>query len=247
MNSKYWLRHFQKNRLDRPEPDWETPPLPVTITSRLLARSLSHFQLGESGDGRCLLTDARYRYADDPDYCAALALFIAEEQEHARLLGRLLPRLGGAPISRHWTHGLFRVIRQALGVNFELQVLVIAELAGTGYYRLLQRHAADPVLVQLCDLVLADERHHVDFHAERFAANHAEWLPIERGAWAAQFQALFLAAVGVVWLDHGNALRSLGCTRRDFLREARRECIRFFGQLSRPHPAGAPGALPVSV
>jgi len=237
MNSADWLAYFQQNRLNRIEPDWQAPLPADSSVKRHLARSLSHFQLGESGEGNFLLAEARRHYSQDRDYCTALDLFIKEEQEHARLLAGVVTRLGGRPITRHWTHGFFRLFRRAVSVNFEIQVLVIAELVGTGYYRILQRYSDDPTIGQVCDILLRDEARHIEFHNDRFADNHSSWLPLERAVWAAQFQALFLAASAVVWLDHGKALRSLGSSRREFLNEVRGECIRFLARLE-PRPAG---------
>ena len=139
MNSISWLQYFQENRLNRPEPQWEIPPQGDPDVTRALARSLSHFQLGESGEGTHLLREARRTHAGDPAYHEALALFIREEQEHARLLQKLVERYHGSLVTRHWTHSLFRLFRRALGIGFELQVLVIAELIGTAYYRLLKK------------------------------------------------------------------------------------------------------------
>lgn len=85
MNSSTWLQYFESNRLNRPEPEWRLPFPEDTRTATKLAHSLSHFQLGESGGGSFLLRGARSRYPDDADYAAALTLFVAEEQEHARL------------------------------------------------------------------------------------------------------------------------------------------------------------------
>ena len=117
-DSSYWLDHFERNRHDRPEPDWARPtPFPPAVAAPL-ARSLAHFQLGESGEGAALLSDARRTWADDPDYVAALVLFVAEEQEHARLLEQQVLRLGGTLITRHWTQTWFRRVRRALGARF---------------------------------------------------------------------------------------------------------------------------------
>jgi hypothetical protein len=50
-----------------------------------IVRSLQRFQLGESGDGANLAAGASL--GGDESYAKAVRLFIAEEQEHARLLG----------------------------------------------------------------------------------------------------------------------------------------------------------------
>lgn len=237
MNSLHWLQYFERNRVGRAEPQWHLPtPLDPHARS-WLARSLSHFQLGESGDGNFLLNQARAQAPGDAHYYKALALFIAEEKEHARLLGLLVQRFGGALIGRHWTHLLFRQARRAFGLNFEIQVLVIAELVGTAYYRLLHRRTCDPVLEEICALVLADEAQHVAFHVDWLAQTQARMLPFERGLWSLQFQLLFTAAAQVAWIDHRSAFATIGASRREFFREARRECIRFLAQLTAAYDA----------
>jgi hypothetical protein len=92
--------------------------------------------------------------------------------------------------------------------------------------------------VQVCELVIADETAHIEFHSDRLAAWQWHWLPLVRGLWATQFQLFFLAAVYAIWFDHRKALMALGSTRREFLREASRECQGF---LARSEPAGGPG------
>ncbi|HLF41719.1 MAG TPA: hypothetical protein VI854_09640 [Acidimicrobiia bacterium] len=156
IDSTSWLRWFESNRLGRPEPDWDRPCAEDAATAAKLARSLSHFQLGESGDGTFLLAEARRAHPGDADYVEAL--------------------------SRHWTHGCFRLLRRALGVQFEIQVLLTAELVKTAYYRLLHGHARDPVLLQVCDLLLADEARHVEFPLDRFTDWQSHWLPPGAGA-----------------------------------------------------------------
>jgi hypothetical protein len=236
MDSKHWLGYFQGNRNARPEPTWNLAFPENAATATKLARSFSHFQLGESGEGRVLIASAQRTCADDPLYAEALALFIAEEQEHARLLARLVERFGGRLIKGHWTHTLFRALRRSFGLHVEVQVLVIAELVGTAYYQVIRARVRDVVVEQVCELVLRDERAHVDFHAERFTSWQTQWLPIERAAWALQFQVAFLAAALVAWCDHRAALRAIGVKRREFFRAARLECIRFLVGI---HPTAA--------
>ena len=234
MNSAHWLHHFETNRLHRPEPDWQIPSPDALSFRRKLARSLSHFQLGESGEGAFLLAQARQFAAEtgDADYYQALALFIKEEQEHARLLAQLVTRAGGNLVHGHWTHSLFRLCRRALGLNFELQVLVIAELVGTAYYRVLRARSKDPVLEAVCEFILRDEKSHIAFHADRLAHWHGTLLPAERSAWMLQFQALFCGAAAVAWSDHGPCLRAAGSSRAEFQRLVREECICFLDMLA---------------
>lgn len=54
MNHARWIDHFERNLLDRPEPDWDAP---MTIPRRKLKpllKTLAQFQLGDGG-GPCSL------------------------------------------------------------------------------------------------------------------------------------------------------------------------------------------------
>lgn len=237
MNSQLWIDYFLRNRDHRPEPDWTQHFPEDARTAALLSDSLAQFQLGESGEGTVLLAAARRVCADEPAYAEALGLFIREEQEHARLLARLIERFGGRRLQRHWTQSLFRVLRRSFGLLGEIQVLIIAELVGTAYYRALQVRVRDVVLEQVCALVLRDEQAHVAFHAERFASWQQRWLPLERAAWAAQFQLAFFAAASIAWHAHGRALGATGVRKREFFSAARRECIAFLAAAEPPLPA----------
>ncbi len=221
-----WRRHFEHNRLDRPEPAWDRAIVGAPAIVALMARSLAHLQLGESGDGAVLLSGAARVYGDDPDYGAALALFIGEEQEHARLLALAVRRLGGELVQRHWTHASFRAFRHALGVRFELQILLTAEIVGTAFYRLLHRHGPDPVVGEVCALLLADEEHHLAFHRERLRLDQARWSAWRRHAWRGQFRTLLLGAALVAWCDFAPTLTAFGARRRDFLAGNRAEAAR---------------------
>jgi hypothetical protein len=233
MNSTEWLNYYRQNSRNRTEPQWHLPCRLALSRQRALAHSLSHFQLGESGDGNFLLISAAREVPHDAAYHEALKLFIAEEQEHARLLGHLVHRFGGQKIRRHWTHSLFRFVRRALGLNFELQVLVIAELVGTAYYRLLRARSPDPVLQQVCDQILRDETGHISFHADWLGTSQLCFLPLERQPWRARFQILFALAARIAWFDHRDCLRSIGVNRNAFFREAHGECMHFFLRLER--------------
>lgn len=188
--------------------------------------------MGETREGKFLVAQARAQLPDDAAYHKALELFVLEEGEHARLLRKLVHRFGGKTIRHHWTHTMFRFVRRALGFKFEIQLLVTAELVGTAYYRLLQMRTCDPVLDEVCTLILKDEVQHADFHADWFGDFQARLLPLEREIWSAQFQFLFTAAAIVAWIDHRHCLKITGASRAEFFREARRECIRFLKQLS---------------
>src|SRR5439155_7261248 len=150
----------------------------------------------------------RRTWADAPDYVAALVLCVAEEPEHARLREQQHLRLDGTLITKHWTHECFRRVRRALGVHFEIQTLLVAEIIGTAYYRLL-RSTGDAVLRQMCELMLRDEVPHLRFHADRIVVGQLRWSPLRRALWTAQFRLLSRAAVTAAWVDHRSALLSV--------------------------------------
>ena len=227
--SDRWVRYYLANRLDRSEPDWSLPcDLPADLR-RELGVSLSHFQLGETGGGSFLFKEASRRC--DPDDLMALDLFVKEEAEHARLLARMVERLGGRLVRRHWTHRAFKLARRAGGFHFEIQMLLTAEIVGTAYYELVDAGAEDGPLNAALRLMLRDEASHVAFHLDRLKVRWAGWLPVERAAWELQFQVLVLTALRAAWLDHGRCLRRLGFTRDDFEQRARRVTIGFLDSL----------------
>lgn len=248
-----WLRRFLSNRHDRPEPSWDIPCAMPDGVRAPLGRSLSHFQLGESGGGEFLLSNAAEVAAKrgDPDYPKALALFVGEENEHARLLAKLVARYGASLTREHWTHFAFHHLRHAAGLDFELKVLVIAEMIGNAYYETLDAHVEDPPLLEAIDLILRDESLHCLFHLDRLHLALDSRRPSARRAWGLSFTGLFEAALAVAWLDHGAALRAVGARRGEFISRARRWRRGFLGELglgpaaALPSPAAArkPGTV----
>ncbi|MFC9897137.1 ferritin-like domain-containing protein [Nocardia sp. NPDC127579] len=182
-----------------------------------VVRSVQRFQVGESGDGANLIGKADR--AGDPVYSAAARLFIAEERNHARMLGLLLEAAGAPVIRGHWTDTVFVRLRRALGLRLELMVLMLAEVVALRYYRALRDGTSDALTTQVAGLILADEQRHVPFHCQRlrvaFAANSRPARLFAVAAWW-----FMLAGVTVVVAaDHGLALRQFGVRRSDFVRD----------------------------
>lgn len=229
MDFHVWRRYFLGNKRQRPDPRWNAPVELPPETCATLAESLAHFQLGESGDGGTLLRSARAR-PPGPGFPEAAALFIAEEQEHARLLALLVRRFGGSLVTTHWTHTAFKTVRHLAGLDFEMQVLLVAETLGTAYYRLLNGRCTDPAIADSCALILRDEEAHLRFHADHVRARG-------RGAIASaifrlRLEAILRAAMVAAWLDHGAALRAFGWRFRDFHRQVVVELGRFHVRLA---------------
>ena len=91
---KKWLEYFKYNGGHRQEIPWQDHISIAPSMRAPLIHSLQRFQVGESGEGRHLR--GQTRCTNDPEYMAAIDLFIKEEQEHARLMAKILQNGGNA-------------------------------------------------------------------------------------------------------------------------------------------------------
>lgn len=223
-----WVAHFNRNRDVHALVD---PTIPFDSACDLassdrepLIRSVQRFQLGESGDGQQLLRKAQA--AHDPDYLTAATLFVAEEQEHAALLLRLLTYLGALPIPRHWTDTVFVRLRRILGLKTELMVLTVAEVIALHYYGMLARGGPDPVVAAVAGRIVADERDHVRFHQERLRIGFADASSPGRIVCQVLWTLTTVGTALVVAIDHAALLRACQYRRRRFVADV---MATFFG------------------
>jgi rubrerythrin len=216
-NFEPWLSYFQQNRLNRPEPDWSMPTTLSDSLALAIAKSLSHFQLGESGEGSHLFEKAAKETSERHLEC--LRLFIKEEQEHARLLEQLILRFKGKLVTSHWTDSLFCHLRRFLNFQWELQILLTAEIIGTAYYTLMGEYSADTLLWSVCDTIVSDEDKHLEFHRDYFQGLHQSKPEIIKMLWNWQFGMLLFLTSQLAWMDHGPCLKMLGTDKKQFFRE----------------------------
>ncbi|MES2706873.1 MAG: ferritin-like domain-containing protein [Verrucomicrobiota bacterium] len=232
MNPQRWIQYFETHHHRQADEtyDWQSPPPDAALPGiRALAASLAIFQLGETGGGSRLRAYAR-RHASD--YEQAVELFIGEEHGHAELLRKMVLRLGGRLLEKQWSNSIFRRIRNWIGLGFNIQVLLIAELIARGYYGLLARHAPDAVIRAVCLRITRDEAGHIAFHTDFFNSRQKTGPAWLAAAWRLQFRALFRVARLVVWWDHGHALRQCGVTRSMFWEKTGRARTAFLGGIS---------------
>src|ERR1043166_849424 len=141
-DSAEWLHHFEANQAHLLEIPWQLGPDLSPPARAAVAGSLAEFQRGESSEGRHLLryAEAYARAWGDPDYVPAIRLFIAEEQRHARDLGRFLT-LNGIPLARRsLADVVFRCLRNLLGsLEASIAVLILAEIVAQVYYEALRK------------------------------------------------------------------------------------------------------------
>lgn len=241
MNAYRWIQYFT-TRAQKPPGVWLDWTLPAPDAERreiiLLARSLAIFQLGESGGGSRLLAYARRFAVRDARYAGyerAVQLFVNEEHRHAALLEKMVLRLGGSLLRQQWTNTLFRSVRSIVNLEFNIQVLLSAELIARAYYGLLSRCAPDPLIRSACLDITRDEAGHIAFHTDFFRDRLSTWPGWRARLWRGQFRFLFAVARRVVWMDHGKALDACGITRGMFLSKSRRARQAFLGGTARRH------------
>jgi hypothetical protein len=214
-----WIRRFRvarQRRQDEGDPPWEKG---ACLDAAVWA-SVQRFQVGEDGDGAHLIGKADA--AGDGDYAEAVRLFVAEEQNHARLLARLLAAGDMPTLAGHWSDSAFVRLRRLLDLRTELLVLMLAEVVALRYYRALRDGSGDALTSQVAARILADEQRHVPFHCERLHASLNELPRPLRRPVLAGWRVMLLGACLVVVVDHGAALRRLGVRRLRFVTDVMR-------------------------
>jgi hypothetical protein len=226
-----WLAHFHRNQQNRPEPAWDAPVALAPDVLKPLLRSIEQFQLGDGGGPASLIAWNAATFRASQPVRQLVDLWFAEEREHSRLLKGAVARFGGQCIEGHWSFTAFCLSRRWLGVQFELTILLLTEIASTVYYRLIRRHAGDKALRGVCRLILRDEAGHVAFHRDRLA-NDARAAGARFGLfWRSQFRALGFIAATVLWISHARALKAIGATRGEFYANLWAELSRFLKRL----------------
>ena len=208
-----WKAHFERNRHRPLPPTVEAVDLPPAVASAL-ARSLARFQIGETGQGRIVGAVARSRMRGiDDDYRRALALFIAEEGRHARILAGLVSGLGGELLGATWTERAFVGVRRLAGIRFKLLAMFAAEVVGAGFYGALAARLPPGATRSALEQIAGDEQAHLRFHRRFFAIQ-------ARRGWrrllflAAWFPLAHAASQVVLW-DHRGTLRALEIPRQE--------------------------------
>lgn len=195
-----------------------------------ICRSIAEFQKGESSEGIHLISQANEyeEQVGDVGYKASTIAFIKEEQRHARDLAKYM-KLRGIPLAKSaWPDTVFRRLRRYSGIEISTCVLVTAEIIAQVYYPALRAATKDPVLIALCDQIIADEDYHVLFQAERIVdMRRAD--SFLRKLIAKLFQKiLFAGTVWVVWIQHYRVFKNSGISMVSYSRR----CWECYGRFS---------------
>ncbi len=209
-----WLDYFQGNAINRNEIPWQLGIFVPPDLKSVFIRSLQKFQIGESGEGHNLRRQAAT--TGDASYEATIDLFIKEEQEHSRLMARILSGLGAPLIKRDWSDACFVLLRRLFGLHHELLVLLIPEIIAKRYFRALHDGIPDPAIKAVCQQILHDEEGHVAFHIDTLQRAVRESGLLHRAATRIAWRILFRLGCLVVMFDHGRLLAMCGVSRIQF-------------------------------
>ncbi len=200
--------YFQANQNRYADLAWDDPHQLSPTELRAVRASLQTFQRGESSEGHYLY--ARAKQLGDPEYTAAMRLFIKEEQTHAAVLGRFLGQQGIARLKGHWLDGIFRGLRRVLGLEHTLRVLLVAEVVAAVYYRALLNATYSGLLQQICRRILLDEEMHLNFQC--FTLRHLSAGRGGVGRWLHRhvYRGLMVGATLLVYASSRPTLRAGG-------------------------------------
>jgi len=209
-----WLDYFQRNRRERLNIPWHLPLEVNEPLRRPLIHSLQRFQIGESGEGRHLRANAAA--TGDTEYAAAIDLFIAEEQEHARLMAAILRRLQAPLLRKHWSDGCFIYLRHAPGLAMQLMILLLPEMIAKRHFRALYDGSSNPILQSVFAQICHDEEGHLNFHIDTLQRSFGAWPWWRRALLRAFWRILFRASCFVVMWDHRKVLKAVNVSKSLF-------------------------------
>jgi hypothetical protein len=237
-----WIRHFEKNRLHRPEPDWNAPFQMEEKKRRALAWSLAEYQLGDGGGPCRLIARDAENYRQSSHYTQMVTdLWFREEAEHSRLLSGAVKRLRGTFVTDTFAFRQFQRVRRFMGAQFEMLVLLQVEIISTVYYRIIRKHCGDEPIAAMCGLILRDETGHVSYHRDRLCQDHPGGWNLWQRLW---FYFLGYACAAVLWLGHGRSLRAIGMRDGDFVAQVHRGLRSFVRAVQRRTAVHAPAQAP---
>ncbi|HRJ76077.1 MAG TPA: hypothetical protein PLX90_08775, partial [Anaerolineales bacterium] len=126
-----WKKYYEENARSLLEIPWHVGHELSEEEKLAITSSVQDFQTGESSEGRHLIQYARdfAEKTGDLEYVNTIRVFIAEEQRHARDLGRFLQTNGIPLVKKTFTDDVFRSLRQLLGnLEVSVSVLITAEI-----------------------------------------------------------------------------------------------------------------------
>jgi hypothetical protein len=207
-----WHRHFTSNLRDAPSLPWNDPHGLSAREGSVVTRSIQQFQLGEYARGRGLRRRAAAHpvLGADPWFLPALDLFIAEEQEHSRLLGMFLDHERIPRLARDWVDAVFRRLRKLAGLDACVSVLVTAEVLAVPFYTALRDATQSRLLRAICTRILRDEAAHLKYQALTLGMIRRRLSRTSRALRSLCHRVLFDGTSLMLWRQHRTVFRAAG-------------------------------------
>jgi len=225
-SSLEWRLYFEQNARSLLEIPWQREAELTHDETKAIAQSLKEFQAGESSEGKHLFHYAQ-EYAErtgDAEYIPAIRLFIAEEQRHARDLGRFLTLNNIPLVQSTFTDLVFRRLRHMFGgLEISIGVLITAEIIAKVYYAVLRETTHSAILRRLCDQILSDEFKHVQFQAEQLSKLRTGRSKLGMALTMGLQRFLYFGTTLVVWLFHRQVIQRAGLSLYGWWRSCWRE------------------------
>ena len=223
--SSKWLAYFLENKNSQVVPRLKDDFDLGQELKKPLIHSLKRFQIGETGDGLHLK-----RYAKtvaDKDYIECVDLFVKEEQGHAQNLASVILALDGTLLTWHWSDLAFIGLRRILGLKTELLILLIAEVIGKCFYKLVAANSNSEELEEVFSLIVLDELMHLEFHTEFLVSRLGNYPSLVRSAIYHIWCGLFVLACFAFVADHRQGLRALDSSMKKFFAESRSQFAKY--------------------
>jgi hypothetical protein len=221
--SAEWVAYFRANaELALPVP-WEAGAGVTPEEVAVVVESLRAWQFGETRDGGHLRAAAT-RHAtetNDPEFLAAVELFIVEELCHGAVLGKFLDLAGVPRRQKYWGDVVMRGFRHFLArLESCCTIVAMVETHALLYYAAVRRATRSAVLRRICEQLLRDEIPHIRFHCERLAILRRPHGRCRRWFTKLVHRCLFTGITLAVWAGHRHALSAGGFTFRRYWRSA---------------------------
>jgi hypothetical protein len=208
-----WLEYYHNNAASLLDIPWEIGSDLTAEEETAIRQSLREFQAGERSEGHHLIANAReyVERSGDAFYLETIHLFIAEEQRHARDLGRFLTMNDIPLVPTTLTDTVFRKLRNLLpSLELSIGVLITAEIIAKVYYAALREATKSIVLRRICDQILYDELSHVAFQSDQLYRLRSGRKRMRAVLTMALQRFLFWGTVLVVWLFHRPVMQRAG-------------------------------------
>jgi rubrerythrin len=204
-----WAAYFRTNQDHLDNLSWDDTYRLTARELRIIRRSLQQFQQGEHSEGRHLYQKAKA--FGDPEYIAAIRLFIKEEQGHARVLDQYMasqqiPRLSKSSL----LDKVFRRLRKWASLEHMLRVLLTAEIIAAVYYQALFQATYSGLLQQICRRILRDEEMHLNFQCFTLHQLTRSQGSLRRWITRQVYRVLMAGTTLVVWCSYHRTLRAGG-------------------------------------